>query len=139
MDIVKWKYVKPLKNKSVVQDFLIAHKIKLPDLLVKCIIENNGGRPSEYLFDTCKRKGYVFQSLFSYNEADKNNIYKIYSNLFADSDMYPLGLESAGNVICYDQKDKKYVLWNHEKNVYEDILGKLPGEHQLEGLINFLK
>lgn len=122
MDTITWKYVKPLKNEKTIEEFLKKHNIKLPESLVKCIKENNGGRPDIFLFDTAKGKEYVFQSLFSYNYEDKNNIYKIYSSLFENSELYPIGIEAAGNIICYHQEQKKYVLWNHENNELEDIL-----------------
>lgn len=122
MGTITWKYIKPLKNKDIVKEFLKEHNVELPKSLVECIIENNGGRPDIFLFNTNRRKDYVFQSLFSYNHEDKNNIYIIYSNLFESSELYPVGIDAAGNIICYHQKAGKYVLWNHENNELEDIL-----------------
>ncbi|MEO2240090.1 SMI1/KNR4 family protein [Dorea sp. YH-dor226] len=121
MNKITWKYVKPLKDKSAVTSFLQEHNVNLPDSLVNCLIENNGGRPSTFIFNTSKAKEYVFQSLFSYNHDDKNNIYRIYSSMFENSVIYPIGIDAAGNIICYHQKRKRYMLWNHENDKYEDI------------------
>lgn len=122
MENMKWKYVKPLKNQLAVRNFLKENHIHLPEELVKTISENNGGRPSKFLFDTDRRKEYVFQSLFSYNKEDTNSIYNIYFDIFENSDLYPIGMEAAGNIICYHLKEDKYVLWNHENQICEDII-----------------
>lgn len=124
MDKILWKYVKPLKNEEIIKNFLQEHNIELPKQLIECITKNNGGRPSTYLFDTNKGKEYVFQSLFSYNYEDKNSIYKIYSSIFENSILYPLGIDASGNIVCYHQEKKTYVLWKHENDELEDILIK---------------
>lgn len=119
---ITWKYVKPLKDKELVSDFLKKHKVTLPTDMIQCVVENNGGRPSKYVFSTNERDEYVFQSLFSYNPGDKCTIYDVYPSLFGKTTLYPIGLESSGNIVCYDRKVKTYVLWNHENNKCEIIL-----------------
>lgn len=123
MDTIVWKYVKPLKNATVAKDFWAEHNVNLPASLEHCLINNNGGRPSQFLFDTNLGKDYVFQSLFSYNRADKGNIYNVYPGEFIFTNLFPIGLEAAGNIICYEMKTKKYVLWNHENGDVEAIIG----------------
>lgn len=118
---ITWKFVKPLKNKFAVEEFLKEKRIELPDGLVECIRDNNGGRPSVFLFDTNKRNEYVFQSLFSYNYGDKCNIYDIFPN-FEKTKYFPIGLEAAGNIICYEMDNRNYVLWNHETAEIEIII-----------------
>ena len=122
MDKIIWKYVKPVIDPEMVSDFMKKYDIKLTKAMIKCIIENNGGRPSECFFDTDRRSGYIFQSLFSYNPKDRCNIYSVYPSMFSDTPLFPIGLESAGNIVCYDQKNDNYVLWNHENNECENIL-----------------
>ncbi|MDO4648468.1 MAG: SMI1/KNR4 family protein [Eubacteriales bacterium] len=119
--IKNWKYVKPLPNKTVINEFIKLHDVILPNDLINCLTENNGGRPSEFLIDTDKRKEYIFQSLFSYNPKDKNSIYEIYNRLFKNNVLYPVGIEASGNIICYHQVKKEFVLWNHETDKYEKI------------------
>jgi len=65
---------------------------------------------------------YGCQSLFSYNEEDKCNIFSIYPGEFTDTALFPIGLEAAGNIVCYEMNKKKYVLWVHEKGKIESIL-----------------
>ena len=124
MEKIIWKYVKPLKNKKVIEEFLHKYNIELPFKIIQCMIKNNGGRPSVYSFNTDKMKGYAFQSLFSYNSEDLCNIYDIYPGSFQEASLYPIGLESAGNIVCYDLKNKTYILWNHETGTCETIDGK---------------
>lgn len=122
MNAIVWKYVKPLKDAMVAKNFWKEHAVQLPMSLERCLISNNGGRPSVFLFDTNVRKEYVFQSLFSYKKEDKCNIYNVYPGEFENTSLFPIGLEAAGNIICYEMDTKKYVLWNHENGGTENIL-----------------
>lgn len=115
-----WKYVKKLKEEDSVDKFLEANKIIIPERLKKCLIENNGGRPSLDTFDTNKRIECEFKSLLSFNEDDKETIYMVYDQ-FKDSKKFPFATDSAGNVICYDYENKIYLFYNHELDEYEEI------------------
>lgn len=122
MNTIVWKYVKPLKNLATAKDFWNTHKVQLSPSLEQCLISNNGGRPSVFLFDTNVRKEYVFQSLFSYNIDDKCNIYSVYPGEFENTHLFPIGLEAAGNIVCFEMNTERYVLWNHENGKSEEIL-----------------
>ena len=122
---VTWKYVKPLTNKSTVKEYLKSNHISLPNNLVGILEKNNGGRPSEKSVITDTKREYVFKSLVSFNDSDKESITKYYSNFFKERDLFPIGSDAAGNFICYNVKTKKYVLYNHETDKTE-IITKMP-------------
>ena len=122
---MNWKYVKPLKNELAVQTFLNQCNVILPDELVSVIETYNGGRPEEKEIVTDAGREYVFKSLLSYNQDDKETIYTIYPELFIDSYLFPIGSDSAGDFICYDLKKQRLVLLNHETNKIEIII-KMP-------------
>ena len=117
-----WKYVKPLKNQRAVEIFLSKYQISLPITLIQCLSVNNGGRPSKKIFDTDKGKEYVFKSLLSYNEDDKECIYNVYPNLFKGTSLFPIGTDAGGNFVCYDTSMDKYVLFKHETNTLETVV-----------------
>lgn len=121
MESLSWKYVKPIKEPEAVHNFLNKYKIVLPEELIQCITENNGGRPSQKLFDTDKGKEYVFKSLLSYNEEDTECIYKVFPELFYGTALYPIGTDASGNFICFDIAEQKYALLKHETNAKEYI------------------
>ena len=121
MKEMTWKYVKPLKKSDAVDSFLRKYSITLPKELVKCIANNNGGRPSEKLFDTNKGKEYVFKSLLSYNDDDVECIYRVYPRLFEGTSLYPIGTDASGNFVCFDTVEEKYILLKHETNSKEVI------------------
>ena len=121
-DNIVWKYIKELRNPESVDSFLKKNKIRIPKKLIECIKNNNGGRPDKKDFSTNKRDGYVFKSLLSFNENDKESIFSFYPDLFRGTNLFPFGLDSAGNFICYDMRKKKYVLWNHETDEIEIII-----------------
>ncbi len=118
---ITWKYVKPLKDPKAVKSFLAKYKIDLPTSLVDIMEKYNGGRPSDKVVVTDTKREYVFKSMLSYNSDDKETIYKIYPDLFKETDWFPFASDAAGNFICYDVKKKKCVLYNHETDKGEAI------------------
>ena len=124
MNTNTWKYVKPLKNRSAVNDFLSKYNVALPKELIQIIETYNGGRPSIKDIHTSTGREYVFKSLLSYNPGDKETIYSVYPDLFKKSDLFPIGTDAAGNFICYEINSKQYILLNHETNAKEIISGK---------------
>ncbi len=110
-----------LKNPDAVEMFLKKHHVRIPTELVKCLSQNNGGRPSEKDFNTNCGKGYVFKSLLSFNEEDKESIYKFYPDMFRGTNLFPFAMDSTGYFICYEMKLRKYVLWKHETDTVEVI------------------
>lgn len=121
MEKISWKYVKKLNSQTCINEFLNKYNLKIPKELMDCLIMNNGGRPSLKTFDTTKRKDCEFKSLLSFNKNDRETIYKVY-DLFNNTQIFPFGTDSAGNIICYDTKNKCYVFYNHEYNNYEKII-----------------
>lgn len=119
-----WKYVKTLQNEDSVEDFLQQHGVNLPQKLVDCIKENNGGRPSPNVFDTDKSRERVFKSLLSYNPDDRETIFSVYPQLFRGTHLYPIGTDAAGNFICLDlQNGDQLILWEHESGRKELVDG----------------
>lgn len=118
---ITWKYVKPLKDPKAVKDFLDKYGIELPASLIDIMEKYNGGRPSEKTVITETQREYVFKSMLSYNSDDKETIYSIYPDLFKETDWFPFASDAAGNFICYDLRQKKCVLYNHETDRGEFI------------------
>jgi hypothetical protein len=117
-----WKYVKTLNDPMAVKTFLNKNNLSLPKSLIEILEKYNGGRPSDKMILTEAKREYVFKSILSYNEDDKENIYNIYMDLFKRSEYFPFASDAAGNFICYDIKTGKLVLYNHETNNVEIIL-----------------
>lgn len=116
-----WKYVKPLNDPAAVKKFLDKHKVCLPASLIEIMEKYNGGRPSDKTIITDTNREYVFKSLLSYNEVDKETVYSVYPELFKDTNWFPFASDAAGNFICYDMKKEIYVLYNHETDQGENI------------------
>lgn len=118
---ITWKYVKPLKENNLIDGLSGDVAAKLPDKLMACLKKNNGGRPSPKSFDTTMAKGYVFSSLYSFNDDDVNSVSDMLDDLIRVH-LFPVGIESGGNSICYHLGKSKMVLLNHETGKTEDIL-----------------
>ena len=122
MSILKWKYVKKLKNNNVIKSFESDNSIKLPQDIISCMKENNGGRPDKKTFDTEETKGRVMKSLLSFNADDLETVYDINDILKKEKEnLFPFASDPSGNYICYNTKDKDIVLWLHETNKIEKI------------------
>lgn len=118
---IEWKYVKELKDPICVKEFLRKYHIRLPQNITDCILKYNGGRPHDKDITTRNGEGYVFKNLLSYNKDDKENIYSIYPDLFRGTDLFPIGLESSGDMVCFNNKTRRIVLWKHETDKTEVI------------------
>ena len=121
MSNITWKYVKKLDDPDGIRSFLDKYHVQLPEKLIKCLYDNNGGRPSEKIFSTNRCDGYVCKSLLSFNKNDIDSIFKYYPDLFFGTSLFPFAMDSSGNFICYDTKMKRYVLWKHETDSIESI------------------
>lgn len=117
-----WKYIKPLDDPSAVRSFLKNYNVNLPQKLIESIERFNGGRPSEKQIITSSKREYVFKSMLSYNEKDKETIFSVFPELFKETHLFPFASDAAGNFICFDLDSKKYVLINHETNHLEIIV-----------------
>jgi len=122
MKTLTWKYVKPLNEEKVVEDFLVNNHISLPGEIIGCIKENNGGRPSKDTFDTSKRKEREFKALLSYNKTDKETIYSCYPNVFKSKGLFPIASDSAGNFICVDVNGGNSIVFFELESATEEFI-----------------
>lgn len=131
---IKWLYVEPLKDNSLIEDFECAVTYEFPNSFKECVVNNNGGWPSTSVFDTNKTKGIAIKSLLSFNKEDEENIWIV--NEWVKSDLNNLfiafAIDNFGNLICFDVNDDNIVFWNHENNKtelvaksFDEFLGKL--------------
>jgi len=123
MNDIKWKYVKKLEDKKNVTDFETANRVRLPDDLKNCILENNGGRPSLRVFDSMAQKERVVKGLLSFNKSDLDNVYTV-MEVFKKGGLglIPFASDPFGNFICLDPNDKdSVVFWNHENGEAEQV------------------
>jgi len=118
-----WKYIKTLKSVDLIDDYECLVKYVFGDSFRKCIIKNNGGRPSKKAFDTDKTKERELKSFLSFNHEDKETVWKIYEwNKSELTDKYiPFGIDNYGNLICFDANNDKIVFLNHENMSVEII------------------
>lgn len=107
-----FKSIKPLKNKGAVKSFCSKNHVSLDKETEEFLISNNGGRPSK---NTIKVKGTerVMNSLLSFSEDDKDNVYKAKKRVEEDdSYLVPFAKDPAGNYFCF--KGKQVVFYDHE-------------------------
>lgn len=122
---VNWKYVKHLDDPNAVREYLKQHHIVLPEGLVEILERYNGGRPDSTDTVTEQGRHYLFKALLSYNKTDRETIFMVYPGEFKNTSLYPVGTDAAGNIVCFDTRSQKYVLYNHETQNTE-IMMKMP-------------
>ena len=113
---MEWKYVKELQSVDLIDDYECFVKYVFCDSFRKCVIANNGGRPSKRVFDTDKAKERELKSFLSFNRKDRETVWKIYewSKEELTNKYIPSGIDNFGNLICFDAKNDKIVFFNHE-------------------------
>ena len=116
---MEWKYVKELKDKTVIENIEKTSNILIPTDLKQIIVKYNGGRPEKNVFDTTCSKERVLKSLISYNKEDKENIY-LYTEVF-DKKLLPFAVTEFGDLICYNEKSNEIDLYLHEQDKCEKI------------------
>jgi cell wall assembly regulator SMI1 len=121
MDSLIWKYVEPLNNEEAISMFEFENSIKLPNDIISCVKQNNGGRPNKDTFDTQFSKERVFKTLLTYNKGDIEDVFSAFDMLKEEGhNLIPLASDPGGNFICYDTING-IVLWLHETNTTEII------------------
>lgn len=120
---IKWRSIKPLTDKNLIEDYEHEAAYTFSDVFKKCVLENNGGRPSKNIFDTDKAKERVVKHLLSLNKTDKINIWNMNEWVKDDLDnkLIAFANDEFVNLICFDKADNSVVFWNHEKNETEFI------------------
>ena len=71
---MEWKYVKELKSVDLIDDYECLVKYVFCDSFRRCVIANNGGRPSKKIFDTDKVKERELKSFLSFNKEDRETV-----------------------------------------------------------------
>ena len=114
MNNITWKYVKPLVDPKAIERFESAHAVQFPKDLKEVFKAYNGGRPLLKYYDLGEIKDKEFKTLLSFNEADRETIYKAFKKIESDDHrmMIPFASDSAGNFFVV-QSDGIY-LWLHE-------------------------
>lgn len=119
MASITWRRVKTLNDINAVDNFEKKYGISVPNDLKKCIINNNGGRPTPKTLKTKDGEELEVKALLSYNKDDIENIHNVIE-YFIDNysgKLLPFALDSAGNYYCI--KDGKVVLWTQDSVIYE--------------------
>lgn len=131
MSNINWRKVRvkaSVDNIKIVENKL---GIILPTDFKVCVLENNGGRPSPYVFDIENRKGNVFATLLDLSLSKETNMVTMREYVLDRlvDNIYPFADDPGGNLICFDyrggnDRPPKIVYWDHEI-AYEDPEGAL--------------
>ena len=126
---MEWKYVKELKTVDLIDEYEHLVKYGFCDSFRKCVIANNGGRPSKKIFDTDKVKERELKSFLSFNKEDRETVWKIFDwNKDELSDKYvPFGIDNFDNLICFDANNDNVIFVNHEDMSIETIADDFDG------------
>ena len=129
MDI-QWKRGSQISD-EIISEAELAYGICLPQDIKDIVKKYNNGRPSVSSFDSPIGKEHEIKKLISFKKDDIENIYQMKNLLSAiDISLFPIALDPAGNIICY--QNGKIVYWLHETdevyplaNSFSDFLSKL--------------
>jgi len=121
MNNLNWQYVKPLQNPDAIAQLATETGVKLPDDIVSCLQQHNGGRPDKKSFDTKQSHERVIKSILSFNKDDKGSAYIVVDVLKKEKPgIFPFASDPSGNYICVSTTGE-IVLWLHETNDVEAV------------------
>lgn len=120
---MEWKYVKPLASMDNIEKFEELVSYRFPEEFKKCVIEYNGGRPIKCTFDTDKTSERELKSFLSFNENDKETVWKLYEWINKEIfDKYVVfAIDNFGNMICFSKMDNSINFISHEEMDIENI------------------
>ena len=108
------KYCKPIKNNKVISSFFEKYDKKIPEGFEEFFINNNGGRPVQNTCFLQNGSEKVVNCFLSFNEEDKENIYKAKAVLEKiDNAILPFASDPSGNYYCI--KDGFIYFCSHEE------------------------
>lgn len=118
-----WQYVKQLKSEDWIDDFEFMVKYEFCSSFRRCVMDNNGGRPDNTVFDTDTVKERVLKTFLSFNKDDIETVWKVYEwNKRELANRYvPFALDGCGNFICFDANNNRVILLNHENMAVEIV------------------
>ena len=110
---MKCKYIKELKNIEGVREFFAINGIEIQKNIEKFFIDNNGGRPEKNVVYLENGTEKVVNSFLSFNEEDKDNIYKAKRRVKEDDCLLiPFARDPSGNYFCF--KNRQIIFYSHE-------------------------
>ena len=113
---MNWKYVKALKSENAIAEFEKAYKIEFPDSFKEIVTKFNGGRPEKDVYDTDKTKERTIKSILSFNQDDKETIWKIneYSTEELGDKYVAFAIDHFGNLLCFSKSDQSIIFMDSE-------------------------
>lgn len=120
---MNWKYVKTLKSENDIAEFEKVYKIEFPDSFKEIVSKFNGGCPEKDVYDTDKTKERTIKSILSFNQNDKETIWKIneYSTEELGNRYVAFAIDHFGNLICFSRSNKSIVFMDMETLKTESI------------------
>lgn len=121
---LKWKYIKPLEDKKIINYIEEKCNFSIPKQLKEYIMNYNAGIPSINIFDSLNNKENLFGALISYNKSDSFNIdivLEIFYNNYGNRNLLPFADDGCGNFICINIKTFEIVYFLHETEKVEFI------------------
>ena len=117
---MKVKFVKELKDNSLIYLFFKKINKKIPEGFEDCFKKYNGGRPEKNEVQLKDGTEVVLNNFLSFNKDDKDNVYKVWERINEEKyNLIPFAKDPSGNYYCL--KDEEVVFYNHEEGNYSLI------------------
>ena len=120
---MKWKYVKPLQSKDLIQKFEHLVGYRFPLAYKRCVLHHNGGRPERRGFDTVRCAGRELKAFLSFNYDDPETVWKAREwnkDMLCDK-FIAFAIDNFGNQICFDTDNGHVVFLRSEDYLVEHV------------------
>lgn len=114
------KYIKAIVDETCIDRFQKSTGVKFEDSYIDFIMKNNGGRPEKNLILSGDGSEYILNKFLSFNETDKENVYKAKKRVEEDDEsLIPFASDPAGDYFCF--LSGGICLYNHETGESKEI------------------
>lgn len=126
-DVIEFEYHKPFSDEKIITNVEKELNFKFDKIYIKFIKQFNGGRPSHKVFDSVKTKGLHFHKFLPFYPKGSDDIISINRHITnPDKHLYPgmedivaFGIDTFGNLICFEKNNDNVVWFDHETNQIE--------------------
>ena len=123
---MKWKFIVPIESEGLIYEFEQFSGYQLPDFFKQLVMENNAGKPENWIADTESGNRIMIKKLLSFNKDDKDSIW----NVKYPDGLIPFMLDAFGHQICFNKTNGEIIFVGKDKKEFladniEDFIERL--------------
>lgn len=121
---MEWLFGKKLSDPMMIKAMEEKIGYQYPAEYKALVLENDGGIPTNMIYDTAETKERVFNNLLSFEKWPLNAVQSGVKKWDIEGlkwDYVPFARDPFGNMICFDRENDHVIFWDHETRRVEEV------------------